>query len=151
MNRHFRIIMVKYKYKKEEKGSKGLLIFTNDGDLTNKLTHPKNEVPKTYLVKTETFIPDEGLKALRNGVEIDGVMTKKCYVKLVDRSVNKGTKIHITITEGRNRQIRKMISAVGAEVDFLKRIKLGELTCSGLDRGDVRKLTPREVEYLKSL
>jgi pseudouridine synthase len=131
--------------------TEGLLIFTNDGDLTYKLTHPKNEVPKTYLVKTETFISDEGLKALRNGVEIDGVMTKKCHVKLVDRSGNKGTKLHITITEGRNRQIRKMIAAVGAEVDFLKRIKLGELTCSGLDRGDVRKLTKSEIDYLKSL
>ncbi len=130
--------------------TEGLLIFTNDGDLTFKLTHPKNEVPKTYLVKTETAISDEGLYNLRNGVIIDGVKTKKCTVRLIERG-HKGTRLHITITEGKNRQIRKMIEAVGAEVDFLKRIKIGELMLTGMNRGDVRRLTPREVEYLKSL
>ena len=130
--------------------TEGLLLFTNDGDLTYKLTHPKNEVPKTYLVKTETVISDEGLKMLRNGVMIDGVKTKKCHISLIERG-HKGTKLHITITEGRNRQIRKMIEAVGHQVDFLKRIKIGDLTISGMNRGDVRRLTPSEVNYLLNI
>lgn len=130
--------------------TEGLLIFTNDGDLTFKLTHPKNEVPKTYLVKTEKPISDEDLVKLRNGVYIDGVKTKKCNVKLIE-TLKTGSKIHITISEGRNRQVRKMFEAVNNNVDFLKRIKIGDLTLSGLNRGEVRQLSPREVDYLLNL
>lgn len=130
--------------------TEGLLILTNDGELTFKLTHPKNEVPKTYLVKTEKPVSDEDLMKLRSGVYIDGVKTKKCNVKLIDTSKT-GSKLHITITEGRNRQIRKMIEAVNNCVDFLKRIKIGDLTISGLDRGQVRQLSAREVDYLLNL
>ena len=130
--------------------TEGLLILTNDGDLTFKLTHPKNEVPKTYLVKTEKPVSDEDLGKLRSGVIIDGVKTKKCNVRLVE-TLKTGSKLHVTITEGRNRQVRKMFEAVGNNVDFLKRIKIGELTLSGLDRGQVRQLSPREVDYLLNL
>lgn len=127
--------------------TEGLLILTNDGELTFKLTHPKNEVPKTYLVKTEKPVSDEDLNKLRSGVYIDGVKTKKCNIRLIE-TTKTGSKLHITITEGRNRQVRKMFEAVNNCVDFLKRIKIGELTVSGLDRGQVRSLTPREVDYL---
>ena len=127
-----------------------LLILTNDGDLTFKLTHPKNEVPKTYLVKTEKPVSDEDLSKLRSGVYIDGVKTKKCNIRLIE-STKTGAKLHITITEGRNRQVRKMFEAVNNCVDFLKRIKIGDLTLSGLDRGQVRSLTAREVDYLLNL
>lgn len=127
--------------------TEGLLILTNDGDLTFKLTHPKNEVPKTYLVKTEKPVNEKDLGALRSGVVIDGVRTKKCNVKLLE-SNQKGAKLHVTITEGRNRQIRKMFEAVNNSVDFLKRIKIGEITLRGLNRGEYRKLTPEEIEYL---
>ena len=130
--------------------SEGLLIFTNDGDLTFKLTHPKNEIPKTYLVKTERPISENDINRLRQGVVIDGVKTKKCNVKFIE-STKTGSKLHITITEGRNRQIRKMIEAIGNNVDFLKRIKIGDLTLSGLNRGETRKLTAQEVEYLRML
>lgn len=130
--------------------TEGLLILTNDGDLTYKLTHPKNEVPKTYLVKTEKQVSDEDIAKLRAGVYIDGVKTKKCNVRLIE-TIKGRSKLHITITEGRNRQIRKMIEAVDNNVDFLKRIKIGDLTLSGLDRGEVRKLTPREIDYLLNL
>ena len=130
--------------------TEGLLILTNDGDLTFKLTHPKNEVPKTYLVKTEKPVSDDDLGKLRSGVYIDGVKTKKCNVRLVE-TLKTGSKLHITITEGRNRQVRKMFEAVGNNVDFLKRIKIGDLTLTGLDRGQVRQLTAREVEYLVNL
>lgn len=127
--------------------TEGLLILTNDGDLTFKLTHPKNEVPKTYLVKTEKPVSEEDLAKLRLGVTIDGVKTKKCNVKLIE-TLKTGSKLHITITEGRNRQVRKMFEAVNNNVDFLKRIKIGDLTLTGLDRGQVRPLSAREIDYL---
>jgi len=130
--------------------SEGLLILTNDGDLTFKLTHPKNEVPKTYLVKTEKPVSDEDLGKLRSGVVIDGVKTKKCNIKLIDSSKT-GSKLHITITEGRNRQVRKMFEAINNSVDFLKRIKIGDLTVSGLDRGQVRQLSVHEIDYLLNI
>lgn len=130
--------------------SEGLLILTNDGDLTFKLTHPKNEVPKTYLVKTEKSVSEEELSKLRSGVYIDGVKTKKCNIKLIENS-KEYAKLHITITEGRNRQIRKMFESVGHSVDFLKRIKIGDLALSGLNRGEVRKLSSREIDYLLNL
>ena len=130
--------------------TEGLLILTNDGDLTFRLTHPKNEVPKTYLVKTEKPVSDEDLSKLRAGVYIDGVKTKKCNVRMIETSKS-GSKLHITITEGRNRQVRKMFEAVNNNVDFLKRIKIGDLTLSGLNRGEVRKLSDREVDYLLNL
>ena len=130
--------------------SEGLLILTNDGDLTFKLTHPKNEVPKTYLVKTEKPVSDEDLIKLRSGVYIDGVKTKKCNVRLLE-TTKKGSKLHITITEGRNRQVRKMLEAVNNSVDLLKRIKIGELMLTGIDRGEVRPLRPAEIDYLLNL
>ena len=130
--------------------SEGLLILTNDGDLTFKLTHPKNEVPKTYLVKTEKPVNEESLGKLRSGVYVDGVRTKKCNVKLIETNKNY-SKLHITITEGRNRQVRKMFEAVGNNVDFLKRIKIGDLKLTGLNRGEVRKLSSQEINYLLNI
>ena len=130
--------------------SEGLLILTNDGDLTFKLTHPKNEIPKTYIVKTEKPLTAEDINKLRAGVVIDGEKTKKCNIKLIE-STDNGTKIHITITEGKNRQIRKMIESIGNNVVFLKRNKIGDLRLSGLNRGEVRKLSAVEVDYLLNL
>lgn len=130
--------------------SEGLLIFTNDGDLANRLTHPSNEVPKTYLCKIEGFVDDNILDKVRLGVELDGKMTKKAHVRVVERN-REFTKIHITISEGRNREVRRMFESVGKTVAFLKRIKIGNLALSGLDRGEVRKLTPREIDYLKNV
>ena len=128
--------------------SEGLLLFTNDGDLCNRLIHPSNEIPKTYLVKIEGSLEDSAIEKLKKGVIIDGVKTKKCNIKIVEE--NKSfTKYHVIVTEGRNREIRKLFLSAGKEVKFLKRIKIGDLGMSGLKRGDVRKLTSEEVEYLK--
>ena len=130
--------------------SEGLLILTTDGELAQKLTHPSNEIPKTYLVKIEGTLTEAALNPIRSGIEIDGYMTKKCKAHIVE--TNKAyTKIHITITEGKNREIRKMFAAIGKEVQLLKRIKVGELTLRGLDRGAYRKLSKQEVDYLNSL
>lgn len=131
--------------------SEGLLILTTDGELAQRLTHPSNEVPKTYLVKIEGTATEATLNPIRSGVEIDGgYVTKKCKAHIVETNKDY-TKIHITITEGKNREIRKMFAAIGREVTLLKRIKVGELTLRGLDRGAYRKLTKQEVAYLMSL
>lgn len=130
--------------------SEGLLIFTNDGDLANRLMHPSNEIPKTYLVKTEGVVEGQLLAKIRNGVMIDGKMTKKCSIRVVETGKDY-MRLNVTITEGRNREIRKMFESVGKNVTFLKRIKIGELELHGLDRGEVRKLTKEEVEYLKKV
>ena len=130
--------------------TEGLLLLTNDGDLTLRLTHPRNEIPKTYLVKTEKPVTDEQLSKLRAGVYIDGVKTKKTTIRVVENN-KEYTKLHVTITEGKNRQVRKMFETVGNFVDFLKRIKIGDLTLRGLNRGEVRKLTAEEINYLKNL
>ena len=130
--------------------SEGLLIMTTDGELAQKLTHPSNEVSKTYLVKIEGTINEQDLNPIRSGIEIEGYKTKKCKAHIVE--TNKAyTKIHITITEGKNREIRKMFAAIGKEVSLLKRIKIGEITLRGLDRGAYRKLSAQEVAYLNSL
>ncbi len=130
--------------------SEGLIILTTDGNLAQHLTHPSNEVPKTYLVKIEGTITENALNPIRSGIEIDGVMTKKCKAHIVETN-KEYTKIHVTITEGRNREIRKMFAAIGKDVSLLKRIKIGEITLRGLDRGAYRKLNKQEVEYLKSI
>ncbi len=130
--------------------TEGLLILTNDGDLAYRLTNPKSEIPKTYLARVEGTMTEKDLNRIRSGVELDGVLTRKCRAHIVE--TNKAyTKVHITITEGKNRQVRRMFEAVGRSVDFLKRVKIGELTLTGLDRGQVRKLTDAEVVYLKNL
>lgn len=131
--------------------TEGLLILTNDGDLAYRLTAPQNEIPKTYLVKIEGTIALSELNRLRSGVEIDkGVVTKKCKINIVETDKN-FTKLHVVLTEGKNREIRKMFEFIGKHITFLKRIKIGDLTLSGLDRGKVKKLTPEEIYYLQNL
>ena len=131
--------------------SEGLLIVTTDGELAQRLTHPSNEIPKTYLVKIEGTLTEAALNPIRSGIEIDGgYVTKKCNAHIVETN-KEYTKIHITITEGKNREIRKMFAAIGKEVVLLKRIKIGELTLRGLNRGEWRKLSKEEVAYLSSL
>ncbi len=131
--------------------TEGLLILTNDGDLAYRLTAPQSEIPKTYLVRIEGSVTPVQLNRLRAGVEIEkGVVTKKCKINVVETDKNY-TKLHVVLTEGKNREVRKMFEVIGKEVTFLKRIRIGELTLSGLDRGQVRRLTQEEVFYLKNL
>lgn len=130
--------------------TEGLLLFTNDGDLSYRLTHPKSEVPKTYMVKLEGTMTEKDLNPIRSGIELDGELTKKCKAHIVETH-KEYTKVHITITEGKNRQVRRMFEAIGKNVAFLKRVSIGKLKLSGLDRGEVRALTEEEVEYLKNL
>ena len=130
--------------------TEGLLLFTNDGDLAFRLTHPTTEIPKTYMARIEGTMTEKDLNPIRSGVELDGVMTKKCKAHIVE--TNKAyTKVHVTITEGRNRQVRRMFESIGRNVEFLKRVSIGQLKLSGLDRGQIRPLTETEIAYLKGL
>ena len=130
--------------------TEGLLLLTNDGELVNRLAHPSGEVPKTYLVRAEGQFPEHLLAKLRKGVEIDGVLTKRSKVKLLEQGDTEA-KLSVTITEGRNRQIRRMFEAVERNVVFLKRVAIGDLRLGGLSRGGWRYLRDEEVEYLKKL
>lgn len=130
--------------------TEGMLILTNDGDLAYTLTHPSHEVPKTYSVKVREEMPEHKLAQLRKGVLVDGVKTNRSKVKLKEYK-DGVSKLEVTITEGRNRQIRKMFEAVGSEVIFLKRVAIGQLRLGGLARGAYRFLRDEEVAYLKSL
>ena len=130
--------------------SEGLLLFTDDGELAFRLTHPRNEIAKTYLVKIEGSITDAALNRLRAGVELDGVLTKKSKIKVIETDKD-FTKLHVTIHEGRNRQVRRMFEFVQKQVVFLKRIKIGDLGLGSLQRGKVRNLTQDEIFYLSNL
>lgn len=130
--------------------SEGMLIITNDGAMADRLTHPRNETPKTYSVKIEGEIAENELALLRSGVEMDGKMTKKCKLKVVEYA-NKITKMEMTIYEGRNRQIRKMFEVIQKNVIFLKRIAIGELRLGGLGRGKWRNLNENEIFYLQNI
>ena len=130
--------------------SEGLLLFTNDGDLANILTKPKSEVKKTYSVNIESNITDDEIKTLCAGVEIDGYTTKTCQIELKERGENL-SKLQVMITEGKNRQIRKMFETIGKNVVFLRRTQIGEIRLGGLSRGEYVRLTPKETKYLNSL
>ncbi len=131
--------------------SEGLLILTTDGELAQHLTHPSNEVPKTYVVKVEGRLTEADLNPIRSGIEIEGgYVTKKCRAHIIETNRD-FTRVEITLREGKNREIRKMFAAIGKEVTLLKRTKVGELSLRGLDRGSFRKLSPAEVAYLKSI
>ena len=130
--------------------SEGLLLFTNDGELTHKLTHPSNEISKTYVVKIEGDIQESDLAALRKGVTVDGVKYSLCKVKLLGEE-NGLSRLEVVIFEGKNREIRKMFAAVEKNVVFLKRVAVGELRLGGLSRGAFRELNEFEVAYLKNL
>ena len=130
--------------------TEGLLILTNDGDLAYRLTHPMTEIPKTYRAKIEGTLTEKDLNPIRSGIELDGVLTKKCKAHIVETNKDY-TKVDITITEGKNRQIRRMFESIGKNVELLRRVSIGQLKLRGLDRGQIRPLTEQEVLYLQGL
>lgn len=127
----------------------GLLLLTNDNDLAEAITNPVYKLEKTYLVKCATILNEDQLNQLRNGVELDDGPTKPAVVEVV-REVGKHTFLELTITEGRNRQVRRMLEAVGSRVLKLVRVKLGFLDLAGLPIGTWRDLTEAEVARLSS-
>lgn len=130
----------------------GLLLLTNDGDLTNLLIHPKNEIDKVYIAKINGIMDGNQIKSLEKGVLIDGVKTSPCKVKIRKKDKKTDTSIvELTIHEGKNHQVKNMFKAIGFEVIKLKREKLAFLDLNGLKPGEYRYLTIKEVKMLYSL
>lgn len=130
--------------------TEGLLLMTNDGDLTYKITHPKNNIEKTYVAEVTGNIGMNTITALRNGVVLDGIRTSPAKVEVIG-ATRLGTKIQITIHEGRNRQVRRMFEAVGCIVKKLKRIEEAGLKLGHLPLGKWRRLSESEVNMLKKI
>ena len=128
--------------------SEGLLLMTNDGALTYKLTHPKHDIPKIYHVKIEGKVSAEKLRALALPMEIDGYKILPVKTEIVTAK-NEYTVLRMTLYEGRNRQIRKMCEAQGLNILRLCRVAIGELELGNLAPGKWRYLTKSQVEYLR--
>ena len=128
--------------------SSGLLILTNDTQFAERLTNPEHKVPKTYQVKASTVLSDEQLEHLCRGVTLSDGPTKPAVVRRL-RDSTRHTVIEITITEGRNRQVRRMLEAVGSKVLKLVRTAIGEVRIGNMVIGTHRPLTDREIQQLK--
>ncbi|WP_374722096.1 23S rRNA pseudouridine(2605) synthase RluB [Peribacillus tepidiphilus] len=130
----------------------GLLLLTNDGDFANLMMHPKNEVEKVYVAKVKGIMFRETVKKLEKGIKLEDGMTAPAKVKVLSTDKKKNTSIvQITIHEGKNRQVRRMLEAVGHPVLKLKREMYAFLTLQGLKPGESRELTPHEVKQLRVL
>ncbi len=127
----------------------GALILTNDGELANLLTHPKNKVEKVYIAKVRGLIGKEQLLSLSRGVFIDGVKTSKAKARIqnYDKKTNASI-VELTIHEGKNHQVKKMFKAIGYDVLKLKREKISFLDVKGLKSGEYRMLSIKEVKKL---
>jgi len=130
--------------------SEGLLIFTNDGALANKLMHPGHGVKKTYIVVADSAIDDMQAAKLSEPVVSDGETLCADSVELVSPG-DKRSVLKVILSEGKNREIRRIFEANGLAVRRLKRISLGKLELGDLKKGEVRKLTAKEINYLKSI
>jgi 23S rRNA pseudouridine2605 synthase len=130
-----------------DKDTEGLLIVTNDGDLTYLLTHPKHHVDKVYLAYVAGNPTDESLDKLRHGIMLQDGMTSPAIVEREDYP--DGSCLRITIHEGRKRQVRRMCAAIGHKVKRLKRIQVGPIHLGDLPPGQYRHLSREEVEQLK--
>jgi len=131
--------------------TEGLLLLTNDGELTQNLLHPSREVDKVYLVRVRGDVEAEALRGLREGVPLDdGRKTARAGVRVTRRTGDEAVLL-VTIHEGRNRQVRRMFDAVGYTVLMLRRVRFGPLALGSLQRGQWRELTEEEVRKVKSL
>ncbi len=130
--------------------SEGLLLLTNDGDMMNHVLHPSREVSKVYLTKVSNQVTDDEIRQLRRGVIIDGKMTSPASVRVIRRETF-DTVLLISIHEGRNRQVRKMVSAVGHQVVSLRRVEFGPISLGDLPAGKWRALTEDEIRKLREI
>ena len=131
--------------------SEGLLLFTNNGDIAQKIMRPSRMVEKTYSVKVEGEVSSDDVKQMQKGITlVDGTKFKECKVKIVEVK-DHTTKLEVKITEGKNREIRKIFEHFNYNVIFLKRVSIGKINLGGLTRGTCRLLKTSEIEYLKTL
>jgi 23S rRNA pseudouridine2605 synthase len=129
-----------------DKDTTGLLLLTNDGNLTFRLTHPAHEVEKEYWLSSRPSLSDADLDSLRRGVEIDGRVRRPLALRRLPSE--SGFELSMTITEGRKRQVRRMVEAVGGRVTHLARVREGSLQLGDLPLGQARNLTPGELRAL---
>lgn len=130
----------------------GLLLMTNDGEFANLMTHPRYQMDKTYIVKTEGIVERHLLKRIMSGLQLEDGKTAPAKVKelAIDRKKNRSL-LEVTIHEGRNRQVRRMFEAIGHPVQKLRRERFAHLTLHGLNAGDYRELTAHEVKQLRTI
>jgi 23S rRNA pseudouridine2605 synthase len=128
----------------------GLIILTNDSELTNKLTHPRYGLAKTYVVRVKGGIAGKQIEKLKKGIWFAEGKTGRASVKILKRG-HKESSIEITIRQGLNRQVRRMLAKVGLSVKTLARTRIAKLTTRGLGVGKFRTLTKTEVAYLKKV
>ena len=127
----------------------GLLILTNDGEVANKLMHPKSHLPKTYDVTIDGYITPQQINQLKKGVMLDDGLTLPAEVYLITQNKSKNkSRLQVTIFEGRNREVRRMMEHFNYEVTRLERITYGNLTCGSLRQGEYRRLRSFEVREL---
>lgn len=128
----------------------GLIILTNDSELTNKLTHPKYELSKTYVAEVKGQVTPEMVEKLKKGVWLAEGKTGRSAIKILKRGHEKSL-LEIIITQGLNRQVRRMLLKVGLPVKSLKRTHIGRLSVKGIGIGKFRTLTKPEIDYLKKI
>lgn len=131
--------------------TEGLLLLTNDGDLAFHLTHPTQHVSKTYLVIIKGDVKPNAILQLRRGVKIGDYVTKPAEVEIVDKAKKGFTAIEVTISEGKNRQVRRMFEAVGYDIYYLQRTAVGIVSLGNLAVGKFRHLTAHEINCLRHL
>ena len=127
--------------------TEGLLLLTNDGDFAQRVSHPRYEVPRVYHAKVHGVPSPETIQRLVKGVRVDGERMSMDSVRILESEGNSW--IEVTLHEGKNREVKRLLEAVGHPVAKLKRVALGPLTCKGLDPGEFRALTPKEVRALR--
>ena len=123
----------------------GLLLFTNDGDFANKITHPSNEIKKSYVVKLNRPIDEQDKKSLQKGIKLEDGKTSPARLKILGPQM-----AEITIHEGKNRIVRRMFEALGFKLSFLERVKIGKLDLGSLPPGKFKVLSKREKELIFS-
>lgn len=123
--------------------TEGLLLLTNDGEFANQMMHPKNKVKKKYIVQVDKNVTPMQIEKLKKGVDIGGYITKPAIVDKIGEN-----KVEITISEGKNRQVRRMCSAVSLNVISLKRIQIGNLSLGNLPIGKYRYLSEKEIKNI---
>jgi pseudouridine synthase len=131
--------------------SEGVMLLTNDGDFAERVTHPRYELERTYEAQVAGVPDAKDIDRLRKGVTIEGHRTLPAKVRVLREVGGKGSTgavIELTICEGRNRQVRRMCDAIGHPVDKLRRTRIGTISAGGLKPGDIRDLTPGEIQAL---
>ena len=132
--------------------SSGLILLTNDGEVYNKIIHPRKEIIKKYIVIVKNKINEKDVRAFKEGIDIGGYITAPATLKTISYDEEKNiSTIEVSIHEGKNRQIRRMCSALNHDVLSLKRVSIGEIKLAYLKRGEYRELTEEEIEYINSL